>query len=146
VAGLAAIHDAGIVHRDLKPENVLRKQNRRLAIADFGMAFLAGADVSATGGTPGSLPPESIMGLPSDARSDVWQLGLLLHRILLRARPAWMSSRDRLPTLRPAAVRVPADVARLLEVADGCLAWHPDARPADARAVAARLARPILPG
>jgi serine/threonine-protein kinase len=140
-AGLAAIHEAGIVHRDLKPENVLRMSDGRLAISDFGMAFVAGAEVSGSGGTPSCLPPEAIMGLPSDQRADVWQLGLLVHQILLRARPTWRSVPDHAPALRPSAACVPPEIAALLAVAASCLAWEAAARPEDARAVAARLAR-----
>src|SRR4029078_4808269 len=38
IAGLAAIHGAGIVHRDVKPDNVLRMDDGRLVLSDFGLA------------------------------------------------------------------------------------------------------------
>jgi serine/threonine protein kinase len=51
-SGLAAIHALGIVHRDLKPANILVDDQGSAAvakIADFGIAALGGANVTATG-------------------------------------------------------------------------------------------------
>jgi serine/threonine-protein kinase len=133
--GLAAIHEAGIVHRDIKPANILRMDDGRLAVADFGMAVAAGDTATFSGGTPSYLPPEVTLGGAHDLRSDVWQLGIVLHEVLLGARPAWSPKGDR-PWRPRIPTGLPRDVARWARLALRCLSWDPAARPESASAVA----------
>ncbi len=66
VAGMAAIHAAGIVHRDVKPENLLRMEDGRLVVSDFGLATNPAqtATVTLMVGTPSYMAPEMSMGDP----------------------------------------------------------------------------------
>lgn len=83
--GVAAAHAAGVVHRDLKPSNVLVNLEKRVKIIDFGLAkatFMAG--MTATGliiGTPEYMAPEQVRGLPQDARTDVYAIGVLSYQL-----------------------------------------------------------------
>jgi len=88
-AGLAAIHAVGIIHRDVTPQNVLRMSDGRLVISDFGLAIETDDNTTVHGGTPAYMPPEAAMGERSDQRSDVWQLGALMHELLFDRRPEW---------------------------------------------------------
>jgi len=137
--GVAAIHEMGIAHRDLKAHNVLRMADGRLAIADFGIAHAG--DEGTAQGTPICLPPEVIFGLPTDRRSDLWQLGLLLYEILLGERPTWRMPPGGAPAPVAPAGSVPSDVAPLVEAASSCLRLRPEDRPTSA--AIARVARRV---
>ena len=130
-AGLAAVHEANITHADVTPRNVLRMGDGRLALADFGLARRDGDDVTANGGTLSYLPPEVMMGGLPDRRSDLWQLGIVLHEILLGHRPRWQMSCSR-PVAELPCASLPPEVRRALDFAAWCLAWDPLARPARA--------------
>ena len=84
--GLAAAHRAGVVHRDLKPENILVDSNESLRIVDFGLARAASeVSVSTTGsimGTVAYLAPEVALNGVSDARTDIFALGIILSEML----------------------------------------------------------------
>jgi Protein kinase domain len=111
IEGVAAIHAAGIVHRDIKPENILRMEDGRLVVSDFGLATDPGAGPATTVmvGTPTYMAPEVVMGDPATARSDVWALGVVLHEILFGRRP------DRSISSRGHRRYMPPDLALLTE-------------------------------
>lgn len=79
-------HSQGIVHRDIKPENILFGERHEVKLADFGIAKLAGAmTVTQDGlliGTPYYMSYEQAKGLPVDARSDIYALGVVLYEML----------------------------------------------------------------
>ena len=91
--GLLAVHARGIVHRDIKPANLFltRRSSGKLLvkIVDFGISKaprMSEEDLSITRGSLGSphyMSPEQLRNSRLvDARSDVWSLGVTLHRAL----------------------------------------------------------------
>ncbi len=78
---VAHAHANGVVHRDLKPANVFLCEDGAVKVLDFGLAHAFGQARSG-GGTPAYMAPEQWRGAPEDERTDVFALGVLLHRLL----------------------------------------------------------------
>jgi serine/threonine-protein kinase len=92
VSALAAAHRAGLVHRDVKPENVLIADDGRVKVADFGLAKAVSATTqhTATGvliGTVSYVAPELVVEGRSDARADVYAVGVILYELLTGKKP-----------------------------------------------------------
>ncbi|HET9957126.1 MAG TPA: serine/threonine-protein kinase [Polyangiaceae bacterium] len=102
---LAVAHASGITHRDLKPENLFAVRGfcgdtphpegaaPLLKLLDFGIAQhgpesfpyreIALEDAEAPLlGTPAYMSPERIQDMPTDQRSDIWSLGVVLHELI----------------------------------------------------------------
>jgi len=146
--GLEAIHAHGTIHRDLKPANVLLGRNGDVKIADFGIALDATSDgLTRPGSTMGSPPyiaPEQLLGERSDARADLFALGVVLYELLAGAPPFKEPSdgemdtllmriqRGRYPQVRRAVPGAPAWLARLVHT---LLRAKPRNRPGSAQLV-----------
>lgn len=91
IAGLRELHARGLVHRDLTPGNVVIDEQDRAVLLDLGVARdrrgRSLTPVDAALGTPGFLAPEIAQGAEIDARTDQYQLGLLILLALTGVAP-----------------------------------------------------------
>jgi Tol biopolymer transport system component len=88
--GLRAAHSKGIVHRDIKPGNVMLNAQSQVKILDFGLARLIDATLTQGAsivGTPAYMSPEQARGQPTDHRTDIWSLGVMLYEIITGSLP-----------------------------------------------------------
>ena len=83
---LDAAHAEGVLHRDLKPGNIMLDKSGRAYVMDFGLArSMLTSGMTQTGalvGTPDYMSPEQAKGLPLDARSDLFSVGIILYEML----------------------------------------------------------------
>jgi len=115
VAALACAHQQHIIHRDIKPQNIMVDINGRIKVLDFGIAALidpnkvkitpsviqtsftddnlVAEDIkhhtlpSRIEGSPQYMSPEQVLGQASDARSDLFSLGIVLYEMLTGVKP-----------------------------------------------------------
>lgn len=83
--GLQVAHEKNIIHRDIKPGNILITKKGEVKIVDFGLAKLAGVDLTkstSSKGTAAYMCPEQIRGQKVDHRSDIWALGIVFYEML----------------------------------------------------------------
>jgi len=82
---LAIVHQQKVIHRDLKPDNLMRRQDGKIVLIDFGaVKEISTIVVNAQGqtsltiaiGTPGYMPSEQAKGKPRFA-SDIHAVGMI---------------------------------------------------------------------
>ncbi|MBQ2277316.1 MAG: protein kinase [Clostridia bacterium] len=84
-------HKKGIVHRDIKPQNIMLLKNGVIKVMDFGIAKIPNAEtVTMTDkaiGTVYYISPEQVSGSPTDARSDLYALGVMMYEMATGSLP-----------------------------------------------------------
>jgi tetratricopeptide (TPR) repeat protein/predicted Ser/Thr protein kinase len=171
---VAAAHRAGILHRDIKPENIVITDDGSVKVVDFGIARRLGdptqqyravtaQDVIAAFsqtmpiadtilspgthtvfGTPAYIAPEVLLGEPSDERSDVYSLGVVVYECITGKRPHDGTIVQVISQVidGPAPALDPRDP--LAPLVDRMLARSPAKRPALDK-IAAALNAPVAP-
>lgn len=82
--GIAAAHEQNIIHRDIKPQNMIISRDGKVKVADFGIARGVSTQTmtSAAMGSVHYISPEQARGGYSDARSDIYSLGITMYEMV----------------------------------------------------------------
>lgn len=84
-------HERGIVHRDIKPQNIMMFTDGTIKVMDFGIAKFAREEgKTATDqaiGTVHYISPEQARGDVTDAKSDLYSVGVMLYEMLTGQKP-----------------------------------------------------------
>ncbi|HUN84694.1 MAG TPA: serine/threonine-protein kinase [Terracidiphilus sp.] len=120
-------HELGILHRDIKPANIMLTTWGAIKVLDFGIARLEGAArMTREGSMVGTIEyiaPERVKGKESDARSDIYSLGVVLFEMLSGRLPFQCDSewelmrchlQEPLPSFRDIHVDVPQGIENLV--------------------------------
>ena len=149
---LHALHEAMVIHRDLKPENIIiREENGRPVLVDFGIAHIQGNEAIPSGkpyGTIQYMAPEQFPGtIPIDCRADLYAFGVILYEWLTGLPPITPQGRNLEEQMASMCSTRPVDLAEyrsgispaLRKLVMSLLARNPERRPESAYAVAEQL-------
>ena len=82
--GLEVAHNNDIVHRDIKPQNIMISKDGKVKVMDFGIAKAATSETIASNamGSVHYTSPEQARGGYSDAKSDIYSLGIVMFEMV----------------------------------------------------------------
>lgn len=85
-SALETAHRNNLIHRDIKPHNIIITEDGMAKVTDFGIAkAVSNSTITAFGTTIGSVhyfSPEHAKGGVTDAKSDIYSLGIVMYEML----------------------------------------------------------------
>ncbi|MCA9803722.1 MAG: serine/threonine protein kinase [Cyanobacteria bacterium HKST-UBA02] len=148
---LSYAHEQGVYHRDIQPDNVIVSESSdgmpSVRLIDFGIARIVQEITTALdpadgelAGVPLYMSPEPGLGLPYDARSEIYSLGCVMYHCLCGRPP--LEGASALETLKLHATAMPPSLVEFAiesselsavpvsmeAIVMKCLAKNPDER------------------
>lgn len=123
-------HSKGIIHRDVKPQNIMLLADGSIKMMDFGIARFSRAQSQTVSdkaiGSVHYISPEQAKGDRTDARTDIYSVGVMLYEMLSGRLPfdgdgavsiAIMQISDKAKPLAQVAPNVPQGLCQITEKA-----------------------------
>ncbi len=130
LAALQHAHSKGIIHRDVKPQNIMLLADGSIKMMDFGIARFSRAQSQTVSdkaiGSVHYISPEQAKGDKTDARTDIYSVGVMLYEMLSGRLPfdgdgavsiAIMQISDKAKPLAQVAPNVPEGLRQITEKA-----------------------------
>ena len=85
LVALKHTHARGVIHCDIKPQNIMLLDDGGIKLTDFGIARFIDSEENRESdiavGTVYYISPEQASGMPLDARSDLYSLGVMMYEM-----------------------------------------------------------------
>lgn len=137
-AGLMHMHRRGVFHADIKPNNIMLSRGGDVKILDYGLAWIKGEDKGRVQGTPEYMAPEQAQKGLVDERTDIYNFGATMYRLVTFRLPPSVTSTSGNRTLdaqafesqfRPVNECTPTAPKALCNIIHQCLAYQSMRRP-----------------
>jgi serine/threonine protein kinase len=93
--GMVHMHRRGVCHSDMKPNNILVSRAGDVKVIDYGLARVKGESKDRVQGTPEYIAPEQAKHKMVNERTDIYNLGATMYRMLtFRLPPPVVSQED----------------------------------------------------
>jgi serine/threonine protein kinase len=137
-SGLVHMHKRGVFHADLKPNNIMLGRGGVVKVIDYGLAWIKGHPKARIQGTPEYIAPETAKQKKVNERSDIYNFGATMYRMVTGQLPPAMIVEDGempmdaetfLRLLKPVKELNPAAPSVLCDIIQRCLSYDPERRP-----------------
>jgi serine/threonine protein kinase len=137
-AGMAHMHAQGVCHADLKPNNILLSRSGEVKIIDYGLAWVKGEEKGRVQGTPEYMAPEQVSKKIVTERSDIYNLGATMYRLVtwrmppnyvLGAEALKLGAQMREKSVKPAEECNPNAPPEFCQLIHRCMDFKSDRRP-----------------
>ncbi len=81
-AGIVHMHRRNVLHADLKPSNIMLGRGTTVKVLDYGLAWIKGEPKDRVQGTPEYLAPETVSHKLVNERTDMFNFGATLYRLV----------------------------------------------------------------
>jgi eukaryotic-like serine/threonine-protein kinase len=134
--GLVHMHRRQVFHADLKPNNVMLSRSGDVKVLDYGLAWIKGQGKGRVQGTPEYMAPEQAARGVVNERTDLFNLGATMYRMLTWRLPPVAFGQD-IELNASAWVKLLTPVNKLnheapeelCDLVHRCLSFNPASRP-----------------